>query len=342
MITRRRFAALGVGGLGAGGLALAGCAPPVTGPAAGELRFSILSVESEQNLQQHWGPVLADMQAAIGMKVTPFFSTNYTALIEAMRFKQTDVGWFSNEAGLEAVRRADGEVFARTTDADGADGYHSVLIVNAKSPITLDQVLKCDKTLSFGMGDAKSTSGTLAPLTYLFAPKGIDPQTCFKTLRSGASHQANLFSVAHGQLDVATNNDRGLMLARQRGVPEVADVKVIWTSPLLPEDPIIWRKDLDAPVKEKVRQFFLTYGQGTGPAAQRQHANLVALSIGGFVPADDDHLLPVREIEATHDWLLAKQGGDPAKIAAARRILDAIQAQRRALEGRTAMPAGAQ
>jgi phosphonate transport system substrate-binding protein len=337
MISRRQFAVMG-----ASGLALAACAPPVAGPAAGELRFSILSVESQQDLQAHWGPILDDMQAAIGMKVTPFFSTNYTALIEAMRFKQTDVGWFSNESGLEAVRRANGEVFARTTEATGQDGYHSVLIVNAKSGITLDRVLACDRSLTFGMGDAKSTSGTLAPLTYLFAPKNVDPQTCFKTVRSGASHQANLFSVAHGQLDVSTNNDRGLTLARQRGVPEVNDVKVIWTSPLLPEDPIIWRRDLEAPVKEKVRQFFLTYGQGATPAAQAQHAKLVKLSIGGFLPADDDHLLPVREIEATRDWLLAKQGGDPAKIAAAKKALDDIRARREALEGRIAAPAAAQ
>jgi phosphonate transport system substrate-binding protein len=338
MISRRQFGLLGVGGLAS----LAACAPAATGPAAGELRFSILSVETAQNLQDRWAPILADMSLATGMKVTPFFSTNYTALIEAMRFKQTDVGWFSNESGLEAVRRANGEVFARTTEATGQDGYHSVLLVNAKSDITLDRVLKCDKTLTFGMGDAKSTSGTLAPLTYLFAPKNIDPATCFKTVRSGATHQANMFSVAHGQLDVATNNDRGLTLARQRGVPEVNDVKVIWTSPLLPEDPIIWRKDLDAPVKEKIRQFFLTYGQGDTPTAQRQKVNIVKLSIGGFVPADDDHLLPVREIEATLNWLQAKQGGDPAKIAAAARALADIRARREALEGRTAAPAGAQ
>ena len=119
-------------------------------------------------------------------------------------------------------------------------------------------------------------------------------------------------------------------------------MKVIWTSPLLPEDPIVWRRDLPAPVKEKVRQFLITYGQGDMPTAQSQHANLVKLSIGGFLPADNNHLLPVREIEATRDWLQAKETGDPAKIAATRKALDAIQAQRQALEGRIAAPAGAQ
>ena len=137
---------------------------------------------------------------------------------------------------------------------------------------------------NFGIGDVRSTSGTLAPITYLFAPRDIKPETCFKTVRSG-SHQNNLFSVAYGQLDVATNNSTALRLNRQRGRHEAERVRVIWESPTLPEDPIIWRKDLDPAVKEKLRQFFLTYGEGDSPEAARQRANLAKLSIGGFKPA---------------------------------------------------------
>ena len=122
-------------------------------------------------MEAYWRPILADMAKQTGLKVTPYFSSNYTLLIEAMKFKKTDAGWFSNLSGLEAVRRGGGEVFARTFDPTGVDGYKSVLIVPAKSKLTLEGVLKCDKTLSFGLGDVLSTSGTLAPMTYLFAPQ---------------------------------------------------------------------------------------------------------------------------------------------------------------------------
>ncbi|MGI9169948.1 MAG: PhnD/SsuA/transferrin family substrate-binding protein, partial [Caulobacteraceae bacterium] len=119
-------------------------------------------------------------------------------------------------------------------------------------------------------------------------------------------------------------------------------VKVIWESPTLPEDPIVWRGDLDPAIKETLRRFFLTYGQGDGPRAARERANLVRLSIGGFRPADDTHLLPVREMEATEVWLVAKESGDAARIARARQALDAITAERVALEARTRAPAAAQ
>ncbi len=298
------------------------------------VNFSILATESSTSLQSFWAPIIADMEKQTGYKIKPFYGSNYTALIEAMRFKQTDVGWFSNQSGLEAVRRSGGEVFVRTFDPSGRDGYRSVIIVPAKSNLTLDQVLKCDKSLNFGIGDAKSTSGTLAPMTYLFAPRGIKPAECFKTVRS-ANHQANLFAVARGVLDVATNNSTAVNLQKGRD-PAINDaIRIIWTSPPLPEDPIVWRKDLDPQVKARLRKFFESYGQGTGPEAARQRALLSKVSIGGFKPADNSHLLPVREMEATEIYLVAKDEGDAAKIAASQKVLAGIQAERKALAGRT-------
>ena len=340
MITRRELAALGGGALS---LAACGKAGPNPGQRpTGEVRFSVLSTESTQAMSQYWQPILADMQKQTGIKITPFFSNNYTLLVEAMRFKKTDAGWFSNQSGLEAVRRGGGEVFAQTFNTSGVDGYTSVLIVNAKSHLTLEKVLACDKTLTFGLGDVLSTSGTLAPMTYLFAPRNIKPVDCFKQVRSGSSHSTNLFAVANGQLDVATNNSTSLTLNQYNGGHEAEKVKVIWRSPVLPEDPIIWRKDLDPDVKEKLRQFFLTYGQGDSEDAVRQRANMAKVHIGGFKAADDTHLLPVREMEATEHWIEAKDGGDPAKISQTKSDLEAIRAQRAALEARTRAPAGAQ
>jgi phosphonate transport system substrate-binding protein len=322
----------------AAALLLAACGDGLDrGNAPDTIRFSILSTENSQTSERYWAPVLADMETATGLTVKPYFQSNYTGLIEAMRFKQTDVGWFSNQSGLEAVRRGGGEVFARTTDPSGVDGYYSVLIVRAGRGLTLDDVLKCDKSLTFGIGDAKSTSGTLAPTTYLFAPRGIDPKDCFKTVRT-ANHQANLFAVANGVVDVATNNTTGMRLDRERGGNATNRVRIIWRSPKLPEDPIVYRRDLDPAVKEKLRQFFLTYGQGDTPEALRQRQNLVALSIGGFMPADDTHLLPVREMEATEAVLKARNGGKAREIAEAEQRLAAIRQERIDLAGKAGVP----
>lgn len=329
MLTRRTVIAI------AGALSLAACArQEAAEPATPQVvNFSIMSTEGRQTQMDDWGPFLADLEKAVGVPVKPFFGTNYTSLIEAMRFKQTDLGWFTNQSGLEAVRRANGEVFARTVNPSGTDGYQAVIVVKKGSGITLERLLKCDRKLNFGMGDAKSTSGTLAPMTYLFAPHGVDPNTCFKTVRS-ANHEANLFSVAQGLLDAATNNtasmDRMAMLGTQMSKKTLASLDVIWTSPRIPEDPMVRRKDLDPALKAKIDAFMFSYGTGEGPEAERQRKVLERIQTLPFKPADDTHLIPVREMEATGQLIQARTKGDAAAMTAAQAELDRIAQDRKA------------
>ncbi|MDB5435844.1 MAG: phnD [Phenylobacterium sp.] len=322
MITRRLIPLLAV-------LALTACGKPAPkAEAPRTLTFSIVSTEASQTQMQEWAPFLKDMEKAIGMPVKPFFGSNYSALIEALRFKQADLGWFTNQSGLEAVRRAGGEVFARTTHPNGQDGYQGVIVVRKGSGITLDKLLACGKRLDFGMGDAKSTSGTLAPNAFLFGPRGIDPQACFKTVRS-ASAEANLYAVGSGVLPAATDNTRSMDRLAVIGTPmaqkTLDSLQVIWTSPTIPEDPMIWRADLDPAIKAKVSRFIFSYGVGDTPEARRQRAILERIQTGPFKHADNTHLLPVREMEATGQLVAAKAKGDQAALAAAQAALAEIK-----------------
>lgn len=309
------------------GLAAQACSPE---KADDPVRFSILSTENAAAQGVKWLPFLDDIGKAIGRPIKPFFAASYTPLIEAMRFKQTELGWFSNQPGLAAVRMAGGEVFAHTTHPNGADGYHSIIIVRKDSGLTLDKLLSCNKSLSFGMGDPKSTSGTLAPKAWLFEPRGIEPQACFKTVRS-ASHEANLMAVANGVIDAAANNTNDLERQRRRADDFIAKsldkLQVIWSSPTIPEDPMIWRKSLDPALKTKLRAAILGYGGAPGAEGERQRRILTDLNFGRFLPATDDHLLRVREMEATLARAEAKKSGDQAALAKAQGELDTVQAR---------------
>ena len=297
------------------------------------LTFSIVSTENPQTQIQEWGPFLNDMQAAVGAPVKPFFGTNYTAAVEAMRFKQSDLGWFTNASGMEAVRRSGGEVFARTTNPEGHDGYQGVIIVRKGSGVTLDKLLACGRRYDFGMGDAKSTSGTLSPMAYLFGPRGIQPARCFKTVRS-ANAEANLLSVGSGLLDAATDNTRSMDRLAVLNTPlarkTLANLEVIWRSPTIPEDPMIWRADLDPAMKAKIAKFIFAYGVGDSLEARRQRKVLARIQTGPFVKADNSHLLPVREIEAVGQLVEAKGKGDAAATAKAQASLDAIAKEKAA------------
>lgn len=303
---------------------LSGCARKAASDQV--LKFSIVPAEDQASMSRIWQPLLDDLKKQTGLNVQASFASNYMGMIEAMRFKQAEVGWFSALPALEAVNRADAQVLGRIVDKGGQGVYESVLIVHKGSGITLADVLKCGKRYTFGLGDPKSTSGTLAPMAYLFAPHGIEPADCFKTVRS-ASHQANLFAVSNGVLDVATGNTVGLVFARRQN-PRLADqIQVIWRSQPLPESCILVRKDLAPEVKEKLKRFFMTYGTAPGPEGDHERQVLNNLEYGGFRPAHDSYLDPVRLMEASADLSEAKHSGDAAKIAAARKAFDAINAR---------------
>jgi phosphonate transport system substrate-binding protein len=308
--------ALGVASCG-GGDEKAGTAPT-------EITFSILSAEGQASSGPLWQPLLDDMSKSIGVPVKPFFGSNYTILVEAMRGNQTQVAWLSAKPALEAVDRAQGEVIARIVDPEGRDSYRSTIIVRRGSGITLDQVMACGKRYDFGIGDAQSTSGTLAPMAFLFNPRNVVPAECFKTVRS-ANHQANAFAVATGLVDVATSNTVNTVFLTRQNPQVAAQIEEIWQSPPIPESGIVLRADLDPALKEKIRSFFLTYGQGEGAEADRQRQVLAGLNSSRFNAADDSYLNPVREMVADQELIEARAKGDTAAATAAERELQRLR-----------------
>lgn len=312
--------ALGVASCGSGDDKAGGGSPS-------EITFSILSAEGQASSGPLWQPLLDDMSKAIGVPVKPYFGSNYTVLVEAMRGGHTQVAWFSAKPALEAVDRADAEVIARIVDPEGRDSYRSTLIVRTGSGITLDDVLACGKQYDFGIGDAQSTSGTLAPMTFLFNPRNIEPAQCFKTVRS-ANHQANAFGVATGVLDVATSNTVNTVFLTRQNPQIAAQITEIWQSPPIPESGIVVREELDPALKEKIRSFFLTYGQGEGAEAERQRQVLAGLNYSEFRAADDSYLDPVREMVADQQLADARQRGDQAAAASAQQELQRLRAKR--------------
>jgi len=263
-----------------------------------ELNFGIISTESSQHLKSEWQPVLDDMARKTGMKVNAFFASDYAGIIEGMRFGKVHVAWFGNKSAIEAVDRAGGEVFAQMVNADGTQGYYSHLIVHKDSPLkSLDDVLKNSRNLSFGNGDPNSTSGFVVPGYYVFAKNKLDAKTAFKVVRS-ANHESNALAVANRQVDVATNNSENLLKIQERLPEKFRELRVVWTSPLIPLDPLVMRKDLPDPAKQKVKDFFYTYGQG-GP---QEKENLMKLSkLSRFQPSTNAQLVPIRQLELFKD-----------------------------------------
>jgi len=266
--------------------------------AAQEINFGIIATDSASAQRERWEPFFRDMEKKTGLKVRSFYAPDYAGVIEAMRFNKVQVAWYGNKAAMEAVDRANGEIFAQLMYADGTFGYHGLLITHKDSPYkTVEDVFRNGKNINFGIGDPNSTSGFLVPTFYLFAQNKVDHRTAFKTVRN-ASHGANIQAVLAKQVDVATNNteDMGKLEATR---PELASqIRILWRSPLIPSDPLVWRKDLDPAVRERIRSFVLGYAKTD--AAEREILKNI-YNYAGFRASNNDQLIPIRELELARD-----------------------------------------
>jgi phosphonate transport system substrate-binding protein len=262
-----------------------------------ELNFGIISTESSQNLKQTWDPFLADMTKKLGIKVNAFFAPDYAGIIEGMRFDKVDVAWYGNKSAMEAVDRANGQVFVQTVAADGSPGYWSLLIAHKDNAEvnSVEDVIKYGKDLTFSNGDPNSTSGFLVPGYYVFGVNKIDPKTFFKRTISG-SHETNALAVANKQVDLATFNTEGFNRLQTTFPDKAEQLKVVWKSPLIPSDPIVWRKNLSDGDKSKIKGFFLGYGV-SGPDAAKEKEVLAALQWAPFKESSDNQLVPIRVLD---------------------------------------------
>ena len=299
------------------------------------LNVGIISTEASTVLAKNWQTFLDDLSKYTNVTVKPFFAADYAGIIEGMRFGKVHVAWFGNKSAMVAIDRAGGEIFAQTIAKDGTEGYYSLLIAHKDSPInSLADVLKCDKSLTFGNGDPNSTSGFLVPSFYVWAKNNQTPKNCFKRVLT-SNHSGNALAVANKKVDVATNNTENIYARLQKTNPKAfSNIKEIWRSPLIPSDPMVWKKDLSAVAKEKLAYFFLQYGRfGDLAKVDRERKSLAMMSDGWgpFLASSNAQLIPIRQLalyknkmkiqndkkmsKADKDKKIAKIDADLAEVA---------------------------
>ena len=223
--------------------------PLLPAGAAQPLTIGLIPAEDSQAMVESSRQVLDSLQQQMGVPVKAFVATDYTGVIEALRAKKLDVAYLGPFSYVLANSIADVEAFAvAVTKKTGQSAYRSVIIARKDSGLATPADLK---GRSFAFVDPTSASGHLFPKAGLLQA-GYDPERTFGRVIFSGSHDASILAVAHKKVDAAAVADRILASAIAKGTVKQEDLHIVWSSSPIPESPMVWRKDLDPALKDKV------------------------------------------------------------------------------------------
>ncbi len=273
-------------------------APPVAGAAWRDeittLRVGVLGEEDAAYRITTLEPFRVYLQDKTGIPVEIVPIASYGLLIDAQAAGEIDYAIYSATAYATAVVKcACVEAIAAPLSADGALGFHSVLVARADDGIA-DLAGAADRRLAIGPGD--SVSASIVP-RHAFTAEGIDPATYFGSVAEYASPEDAVAALLDDEVDLAaawsslsgreaTGYSFGTftrMVADE--TLSMDDIRIVWRSSLIPFGPHAIRASLPGELKGIISGAVLAMA-GEDPEAL-DAVDRAGFGGGGFASPDE-------------------------------------------------------
>jgi phosphonate transport system substrate-binding protein len=203
--------------------------------------IGFLPGENPEWLKQNGVKLAKALEEKLNVPVNIYISKNYDGLTEAMKNKKIDFAFFSAVTFVEAEKVAGAKVLLKKV-WDGPFYYSAIITTKSTRINDLDGL----KNKRFGWVDEKSASGYLLPRIML-VKKGVNLKDYFKEEKFFGQHEASIKALVSGKTDgvaVYGNDSKGLTGAWTQFAPKKGkDIKVLWVSGPIPNDPFCVRQD---------------------------------------------------------------------------------------------------
>jgi len=284
-----------------GGLAAALATPAVArAQAAWKTQFPTLNVavipsENQATVMQRYTALQNYLNKQFGVDVKLFTATDYAGIIEAIRSRRVEMAFFGPASYARAWEVTNGNIepIVVESDINGVAAYRSVVIVKTDAPYRKLEDLK-GKALAFV--DPNSTSGFVAPNFFLHK-NGTPANQYFSRTGFAGSHDNVALAVVNGQYDAGfvwyrSETDSVFQRMWDKNLIAKNSVRVIWTSPDIPESPWAVRKDLPENLRADLRRAMLDMVNADNAGFRQITEN----NSKGFLPGDHNMYAPIIEM----------------------------------------------
>jgi phosphonate transport system substrate-binding protein len=260
-----------------------------------KLRVALLPDENASTIIQNAAPLKAYLERTLGKDVELVVTTDYSSMIEAMRFGRIEIAYFGPLSYVLAKSKApEIEPFAVGV-SKGSPTYKSVIIARADGPV---KSLADIKGKMVGFGDFASTSSHLIPRA-LLARNGLIGDTDYKYVLLGA-HDAVARAVQSGQVQAGGLSQEIFKSMVAKGSIDGDKLIVLAESDPIPNYPMTMQGYLAPKLKASIKKAFLELADKD---------ILKTFRAEGFVATDDHAYDILRETAKLLDLDLAKFKG---------------------------------
>ncbi len=252
-----------------------------------QLEFGIIPTEKSSELAARFKPLIAHLETELGLKIKAYYGADYATVTAGMKAGTVDIGYLGPLSYVLAAREANAQAFAKEDTLKSGTGNAGVIVARRDSGI---KTLADAKGKTFAFVDPQSATGYLLPMIHLTQVMKLKPQSYFKTVTFGGSHEANIESVVEGQIQTAATDERELEVAVRDGeIRGLQDLNILWKSERVPTSPLAYRRDLPASLKVALQKAVLSF---------KDKKALDRIGLKGFVAATDADYNVIRKLEA--------------------------------------------
>jgi len=214
--------------------------------------------DNPEAVKSAMGKFGAYLEKKLNMPVEFQFTTDYTAVIEAIEAKKAHIAHLSPFSYVLASQKHDITPIATLGENGKPSMYHSVIFTNPGTGInSMADVKARAKSLTLCFADPASTSGHLIPRAYL-TTIGLNPDSAFKQVIFAGSHPASVLSVASRKIDIGCSTmEYGIEKLERGGELKADQVKILWESDPIVSSPIVARNDLNKDFVKKIQGLYL-------------------------------------------------------------------------------------
>lgn len=263
------------------------------------LRFSMIPTEETTQELALYDPMVQKLKDATGKNVEFYLPTSYASVVEAMLGGFVDIGMHGPYSYVIAQEKDPSlEVFATYAKHKGhfqeeGPGYKAVLVSRSDSGIETIEDLKGTVV---GLTDPASTSGNLLPRVSFTDVIGEDLEDHFSRVVYTGGHDLSAIAVMEGQVDVAFVATHRLDNVIDRGLATMEDYNLIWSSPVIPQDPFVVSGKLCDDLVAQITDAFLTLGE-----TEEGRKYLENVNASKFVAMTNEDYDIIRQLKAAKD-----------------------------------------